>query len=358
MQLTEVQLSSTEPPKKGRPIPLAPFTQSASGPVTVKKVVVIYNPVSGGKKGKKLTEQIVVPTFKAAGVEVVPIPTERAGHAVELGETVDLAGVDALCALGGDGTLADVLNGYMRRPAGAAVPLGFIPGGTGNTFLHDVMGRKQKGGDAVRAAVAVIVGGLTRKVDLSRLELVGNDGKPLVRYSMNILTAGMGVDINAKAETRRWMGPARYSVTQTLEILKMVFGRKPTPCTFTVDGVVRDIDLFVICVMNNKHTGASIRVAPRAQLDDKLIDVMYTPKPMNVGHALKLDGMIKNGGQHVNHRLVAYEHASETLELTAPAGQPPIKLMIDGDILGVTPLKMTVEPHAFTLLTPKDPPPS
>jgi diacylglycerol kinase (ATP) len=364
VQLQEVPVTtttSTESSKqpKGIPPPLAPFTAPAADPISIKKVVLIFNPVSGGRRGKKLVEQIVIPAFREAGVEVVALATERVGHATELAATTDLTGFDALCALGGDGTLSDVLNGYMKRAAPPPIPLGFLPGGTGNTFLHDVNGKKQKGAAAVRAAVATILGGATRKIDLSRLEFIGNDGmSALTRYSMNIVTAGLGVDINAKAETRRWMGPARYSITQTLEILKMAFGRKNTPCTFTVDGTTKSFGCFVICIMNNKFTGASIRVCPKAQLDDGKVDVMYTERKMRVAHALKLDGMIKKGGAHVNDSLVTYEHASKSIELNAIEGQAALKLMVDGDILGMTPLKLDVVPQAFTLLTPPSPPPS
>ena len=202
---------------KGKPPLLAPFTTAASEAISVKKVVVIYNPVSGGKRGQKLMDNVVSPAFKEAGVEVVVLATQHSGHGVGLAETADLNGVDALCALGGDGTLSEIINGFMRREPQPSCAIGFLPGGTGNTFMHDVMGKKQRGEAAVRAAVAVIVGGLTRKVDLSRLECFGPDGTtPLTRYSINIVTAGFGVVINAKAETRRWMGPARYSFTHHL----------------------------------------------------------------------------------------------------------------------------------------------
>lgn len=344
--------------RKGKPPMLDPFVSPASLAITIKKVVLIYNPVSGGKKGKKLAEQTVLPAFREAGVTVIVHPTERVGHATELAEKCDLDGVDALCALGGDGTLSDVLNGFMRRATPPATALGFLPGGTGNTFLHDVMGKKQKGAASVRAAVETILAGLTRQIDLSRAEYVGFDGEPVTRYSMNIITAGLGVDINAIAETRRWMGPARYSFTQTMEILKMAFGRKNTPCTFKVDGASHDFGCFVICIMNNKHTGASIRVCPLAQLDDGKIDVMYTQRKMKVAHALKLDGMIKSGGGHINDALVTYEQPTRSIELAHGIGEAPLKLMIDGDILGVTPLKIEIKPKAFTLLTPASPLPS
>ena len=367
MKLDEVPITTTttaaggKAKSKGRPPLLPPFTAPVGGErATVKKVVLIFNPVSGGKRGKRLAETIVLPMFKEAGIETIALATERVGHATELGETCDLSGEGvALCALGGDGALSDVLNGFMRRtPPPPGVALGFLPGGTGNTFLHDVMGAKQRGEAAVRQAVRTVIAGATRQVDLSKLHFTGPDGTTAVtRYSMNIVTAGIGVDINAIAEKRRWMGPLRYDLTQTLEVMKLAFGRKMPPCKLSIDGRSYEFGCFVVCIMNNKHTGASIRVCPRAQLDDGKIDCMFTPRRMGVLKALKLDNMIKAGGQHINDDLVSYEFASQSIELATTNGAP-MRLMIDGDILGVTPLRIEVMAKAFTLFTPESPSPS
>jgi len=66
--------------------------------------------------------------------------------------------------------------------------------------------------------------------------------------------------------------------------------------------------------------------------------------------ALKLDGLIKSKGRHVNHPLVAYDMASSSITLRSEGG--PVRIMCDGDQCGFTPLKMTVLPASVKVLTP------
>jgi len=266
---------------------------------------------------------------------------------------MDLSGVDALCALGGDGTLSDVASGFLARADGKTqeVALGFIPGGTGNTIMHDVLGYRAKMGGraAIKAAVAAILGGRTRLVDCSQLECAKGDGSTVRRHSLNIVTCGLGVDASAAAEKRRWMGPMRYDVSILMELLKLG-SRKDARCRLTVDGVTKELDLFVLTMMNNKHSGVGLRLAPYAQMDDGKIDLMYTPSAIkSVLKALKLDGMIKSKGKHVNDSLVAYSQAADSIELTCDAA--PQRVMVDGELVGFTPVKMRVMPSAFKLFT-------
>jgi len=350
---TQVQVSGK---KKGPPPPLGPFSLPvAASPKSIKKAVLIFNPVSGGKKGKKRVDKIVIPMFQAAGAELVLLPTERPGHATELAKTCDLTGVDALLACGGDGTLSDVATGFLTRASAEDVVMGFIPSGTGNTVMHDILGARPKADKGVRTAVEVILAGRTRKIDCCKVESTSVDGSPLVRHSINIVTAGLGVDANAAAEKRRWMGPLRYDFSIITELLK-IGKRKPLPCTLGIDGQDSELDLFVLTIMNNKHSGVGLRLSPYAQMDDGKIDLMYTPKPIKkVGTALRLDGMIKKKGIHVNDPLVAYSTASSTITLTSQAN--PVRIMCDGDSCGFTPLNMTVLKNALTILTPENPGP-
>ena len=318
---------------KAPPPLLDTFKSPASMPRAVKKAVLIYNPVSGGKKGQKLAETVVVPMFKAAGVEIILSPTTHAGHAIELAASIELSGVDALCALGGDGTLSDVASGFLSRSDAPDVALGFIPGGTGNTIMHDVLGYRPKmNGAAVRAAVQAILDGRTRSIDCSKFECAGREAGAMVhRHSLNIVTCGLGVDANAAAEKRRWMGPMRYDVSILLELLK-IGKRKSAPCRLTVDGSTSELSLFVITIMNNKHSGVGLRLSPFAQMDDGKIDLMWTPRAIkSVTKALKLDGMIKKKGKHVNDPLVEYAQASSTVELTCDT--EPQLVMVDGDVV-------------------------
>jgi len=98
-------------PKGKKPPLLSPFTKPASEPNPPKSAILIYNPVGGKKKAARLAERIVLPMLKDAGVQVETRPTERRGHAGEMGRTLPLAGVDALLVMGGDGTLSELLDG-------------------------------------------------------------------------------------------------------------------------------------------------------------------------------------------------------------------------------------------------------
>ncbi len=352
--------TSSAAPTKGKPPLLSPFSKAAvEPPVAVKKAVLVYNPVGGKKRTKRLAETVVVPMLQEAGVSVTQIPTERAGHATEIGRTTSLDGVDALIAMGGDGTLGELLSGVMSREAGAArCALGFIPTGTGNTYMREVLGEKVAGGrePAVRSAVNAILGGHTRVVDAQRCELASRDGSgTFVRYSLNTVMCGFGPKCNEMAERRRYLGTLRYDLTVYIEIFKLPCSTPPK-ATLTVDGEKSELDLFFFASQNNKFTGTQHRIAPRAQLDDGVVDVVWTPKPVrSVPKAASLDASIKGGGKHVNSSLVAYKQA-KSITLEAEKGPQPV--MIDGDIVGTTPLKIDVVPSAFTVFAPQSPAPS
>jgi diacylglycerol kinase family enzyme len=156
--------------------------------------------VGGNGKGKRLANEIVLPMLEFAGVEVTVLWTEYSGHAEEIGRTAELAGVDALVAMGGDGTLSEVVTGYLQRAKQPACPLGFVPSGTGNTVLHEVLGEPTVGAceTGVRAAVAAIIGGRTRRVDAQRLEMTSVDGtSQKTRYSINTVAAGFAAEGSA-----------------------------------------------------------------------------------------------------------------------------------------------------------------
>ena len=341
---------------------LDPFKKPASEPNPPTSALLVYNPAGGKKRAAKLADTIVLPLLKQAGIAVTVETTKHAGHGVELGRTLDLSSVDALLVMGGDGTLGEVLDGFLSRDDGAAArtTVGFIPAGTGNSYMREVLGVPASGaavGAAVHAAVEAIVGGRSRAVDCQQLDMTGLDGKPLRRCSINTVMAGFGPDANAVAERRRWLGSMRYSVSIKTEILKLPW-RKKLPCSLSVDGGSPQEmeDLFLFSCFVNKHTGVRHRLAPYAQLDDGLLDLAYTTRPLrSIATAAKVDEMIKSGGKHVHATsLLNVQQASRVrLETDTPA-----RLMVDGDIIGFTPLDVAVRAEAFRLFTPASPAPS
>ena len=345
--------------KQGKPPLLPPFVTAAAEPVAIKTVVFIFNPVSGGGKGKKLAEKIVIPMLKEAGVEVKVMQTERANHAEEIARTADLTGIDALVVQGGDGTCSECVTGYLQRAEPATCPLGFVPGGTGNTYLHEALGVKTAGSVAsgVRTAVGAILGGRTRRVDAQRVSFTALDGStPATRYAINTVAAGFAAEVNEVAEKRRWMGPLRYSISVKTGALGVPC-RKAMPASLTVDGgaPIRMDDVFLFACHINKFTGVAHRLCPKAQLDDGILDLIYTNRPLrSIIKVAQLDEAVKGGGRHIHHPACTYH------QLGKASFEPdtPSKIMIDGDIRGVTPLNVEVAPNAFALLTLESPSPT
>ncbi|SVC01142.1 uncharacterized protein METZ01_LOCUS253996, partial [marine metagenome] len=90
----------------------------------------VVNPEGGLKKGLDILER-VKPIFDEYDSELTVLETEFAGHAQEYAHDVDYAGYDGFCAIGGDGTMHEVINGMLNRSDGATLPIGLVTGGTG-----------------------------------------------------------------------------------------------------------------------------------------------------------------------------------------------------------------------------------
>ena len=217
--------------------------------VAVKKLLLCYNPFSGNGRGRKI-KQKVTPLLQAAGIEVVEQRSEHAQHflqclADESKTPLESAGIQCVACIGGDGTFNEVINGLAKRyadgaddPASASrpptaairIPLALIPGGTGNSFSHDL----GFGCDYMSAAQAII-DGHTIACDAGRVDFRVNadgsgcedtkrnlnQGKDTVsgtRYVHNLVGLGIGVDANIEAERWRCCGPARYDFAALVEI--------------------------------------------------------------------------------------------------------------------------------------------
>ena len=101
------------------------------------RFILVVNPQSGKKQSAEILQRIQ-PMFESRGHDVSVIETAYAGHARELAAQLDFTDYDGFLALGGDGTFHEVVNGMMEREDPKRLPIGLIPGGSGNSFLHDL----------------------------------------------------------------------------------------------------------------------------------------------------------------------------------------------------------------------------
>ena len=306
-----------------------PSDRAGSGP-PAGKVPLIHNPVSGSAKGGVLLRKVEA-LLALKGVEVEPVPTERAGHAAELARGLAEAGHKTVLALGGDGTLSEVANGILDLPQAKRPVLGFLPGGTGNDFLRDFGIRTIE--DAARAIGA----GHVVAVDAVKVTWPGGG-----HWSINLVASGLA----AKAAERfgrslRWMGRKGYDVAAAIEIATM----KACPTDLTLDGRLVQADLPLVIACNSVHTGGAMPMAPDAKPTDGVLDVVTVQDTSRLG-VLDLLATKVRKGLHVHHPNVKVRRAAHVI--IAP--RDPSPLNIDGEVLGHTPAELRVVPGAFRLL--------
>ena len=290
------------------------------------RFVLIVNPRSG-KKGSAEILSIVKPIFDASGATLSVIETVFAGHARELATHLNLDEYDGFLALGGDGTFHEVVNGMLDRYDRKRIPIGIIPGGSGNSFLHD-LGLV----DPIKAARA-IVSKRTRLVDTARIEM-----NHVVRYCINLIGWGLVTDVGERAEQLRWLGPSRYTASSVIEI----FLKKNRRASLVIDGKTFVDDFTFIVACNSVHIGKGMKMAPHAKLDDGLIDLVIVQAGITRRRLLSVLPKLFDG-THIKEPEVDYYQAASFSLFPETDGV----LNIDGEMLGTTPIKVDMMQNAI-----------
>ena len=294
----------------------------------MKKYYLLVNPKGGHKRGLEIYEK-VKHIFSSAGTNITVLHTEYAGHAFDFANTLDFVGYDGLCAIGGDGTMYELINGMLKREDNNKIPIGLITGGTGNSFMYDVDCL-----DPVDAAKRIVQHKL-RPLDIAKVNANGE-----LFYSFNIIGWGLATDAGKLAEKLRWLGGVRYDVASIIEVLK----GKDRIATLTLDKEVIKENFIFIIGCNTIHTGKAMKMAPLAQLNDGKIDLIIVRKTSRI-NLLKLFPKLFSG-DHIKSPLVEYrqvQNFSISLEETND-------LTIDGEIIGTTPLSVKMIPKMVNVL--------
>jgi diacylglycerol kinase (ATP) len=298
------------------------------------KILVIYNPQAGNGRARALLPEIRR-TLDEKAIAAEILVTETCGHAVALVAQADLTEFDAVVASGGDGTLFEVLNGYLQNPGEHKPPLGLIPNGTGNAFMKELGLRKSDW----RKAIDIIARNQPRKLDVGRLQAQNQ-----THYFLNIVGMGFVAEIAAAAVSWKWLGNAAYTAATLLKLPRL----KAQTITLEIDGqtIVRH-GVFVE-VANSRFTGTSFLIAPKAKLDDGLLDVVLLKDISRIG-LLRLFNSVYDGS-HIRHPQVEYFQA-RSIKVTE---EFPGCLVPDGEILGRSPAQFDCLPGAIEFLWPRN----
>lgn len=292
------------------------------------KFILVVNPHSGNKQSTEILD-MVKPIFDSSDAELTIFMTDFPGHAKEIATHLDLDNYDGLLALGGDGTFHEIVNGLFTRHDKKMLPIGLIPGGSGNSLLHD-LGLT----DPISAAKAIVAQN-TRLIDTAEIEM-----DHIIRYSINLIGWGLVTDVGKRAELLRWLGPRRYTVSSIIEILL----RKNRQATLVIDDktFVNNFTFIVAC--NSIHIGKGMKMAPYAKLDDGLIDLIVVDSNITRKRLFSVLPKLFDG-THVKEPEVTYHQASSFSILP----QTDDILNIDGEMAGTTPITVKMLNHSLEI---------
>jgi diacylglycerol kinase (ATP) len=287
----------------------------------------IVNPNAGKKRGALAAEQ-AASLLRAAGKEVEMVLTEEAGHAVTLAAQIDSSEVEGVIAVGGDGTLFEVVNGLFQRDESVLPPVGQIPVGTGNSFIKDL------GIESIEDAVEKIVNGNLRRVDLGKFSC--SDG---TYFFVNILGAGFVSNVASRATKYKKLGAFSY----VLGVLGELAALNATPLRIDIDGETYEREAIFVEICNSRLTGGNMIMSPDSILDDGLLDVVIVSKVTRRKLLRLFPTLFK--GTHVHNESVEVVRGKHiTVESTELLG-----LNIDGETFGKTPMEINVVPGAIEM---------
>tara|TARA_B100000945_G_C20411508_1_gene612829 strand:- start:854 stop:1741 length:888 start_codon:yes stop_codon:yes gene_type:complete len=292
------------------------------------KLYVIVNPHGGKKKGLTILDR-VKSKFDSVGCELNIIETKYAGHATDLARELDFTGYDGLVVVGGDGSVHETANGLMDRNSKSTIPLGIIPAGSGNSFARDIDLL-----DPLDAADAIIA------ANNNPFDVIEIEYENIKKYALNIIGWGLVTDIGIQAEKNRWLGPSRYTILSVVEVFKNF----PRKASLLIDGteIIDDFTFIIAC--NTIHTGKGMKMAPKAKIDDGLIDVVAVRYGASKIHLLNTLPKVFNGS-HIGDRYIDYYQCKE-FSLSTAKNEP---LNIDGEMTGSAPIKGKVIKGALNI---------
>jgi diacylglycerol kinase (ATP) len=299
-----------------------------------EKAFFLVNPASdNGATGKRWPEL----AHRAArlGLTGETLFSERPGHLIDLAASAVESGATLVVAVGGDGTLNEVVNGIAQKD----VDLATIPLGTGMDFVR-TYGIPTKLEDAVRVALD----GETRTIDAGRVRYRTWSGGEAERWFANVGSVGMSGAVAQRANGMSKMLGGK--VTFFYALTRVFLEWENTDVVVKLDDGERRGRMHDVIVANGVWHGGGMMLAPEARSDDGLFEVVFIGDVSKVDFLTTAPKIYK--GKHVAHPKVevvrsAHVHVDATEHL-------PIE--VEGEQVGTTPAAFEVVPGALRVRVP------
>jgi diacylglycerol kinase (ATP) len=309
-----------------------------------KSLLAIVNPAAGGGRCGRLVKTALA-RLRDAGIELETAETSGPGDATRLARAAYAQGQRRFLAVGGDGTAFEIVNGVFPAawsntascndapaPYGTRPTLGFMPLGTGNSFLRDFSDR------GVEYAAEAIISGRHQACDVVRLTHAEGEV-----YFINLLTMGFTADVTAAAN-RRFKGLGELGYILGVLVCLWRLDRRSFPLRMDEQTEIDRRRCLFLSFSNSKFTGGKMLIAPQASTNDGLVEcVRWGP----IGRL----GLLRNfpklfDGTHLAHP-EASRCSARSVEFVLDA---PIDVMVDGEVLTLDCRRIDVLPGALDVM--------
>lgn len=289
----------------------------------MKKLVLVYNPVSGHATFKNKLDYIIE-QFQRRDCMLVVYRTQRDNR--DLADFIRMSGAEGILAAGGDGTLHEVVNILMREKI--HLPVAIIGSGTSNDFAYS-LGVSEN----LDAYFDHIATGRTRDVDLG---LVGNE------YFVNVASAGMltGIAHEVDARFKNSMGKMAYYLRGLGEIPHF----RSLSLHIEADGEALDEKAFFFIVANSRTVASFKNAVPTAQVDDGRLDLLLI-RQCSVPEFMALAAELVSGRSIIHKKNVYYRQASSIFVSAAT----DVESDLDGERGPDLPLHIQTVPKAIKM---------
>jgi diacylglycerol kinase (ATP) len=305
-------------------------------------VLFIVNPASAG--GRAAGEWAATERWlPSVGIPFDTVMTTGPNDATEIAKTAVRASRPVVVAVGGDGTLNEVVNGFFHNgaPLPTTTKLAMLPLGTGGDFRRTMRIPLDH-----RAAVEVLKTGVTRRIDAGSVTYQAYDGSTQQRHFINIADAGFGGDVVYRVNNgRKLLGSATFTAAS----LRTLLTWKNKPMNVTIDGVSHDVVASMVAIANCQYFGGGMRMAPTASPTDGVFDVIV------VGDAGKIEfirglGTIRSGTHLDEHNPKIQIQYGKRISITSPK---TVRIDLDGEQPGTLPALFEIQPSAIEFITPR-----
>jgi diacylglycerol kinase (ATP) len=292
----------------------------------------IVNPAAGGGRGAKLLGP-ALKRLRDAGLDIKVATTRAPGQASDIARDAYGRGTRHFIAFGGDGTSYEIVNGLFPQAIGNEPPtLGFLPLGTGNSFLRDFTDR------GLDAATEWLLAEESRPVDVMRMRHRGGE-----LYYINLLSMGFSADV-AALRARRFSGWGELGYFISIFLTLARFNRRPFPTRVEGQEQFDDRRCLFVTFNNSKFTGGTMMIAPKAKVDDGLVEYVRWGPIGRIGLIRNLPGLYD--GTHIQHPLAECKSV-QRVEFKLDA---PVDVMVDGEVLSLQCEELSVLPCALNVV--------